>query len=158
MLSISRSVLVLLSITALACPGTTERPSGGGGGGGNDPGAPEITIELPLADGTYYEDVRVAVRAVVIDDEDANRVRALVPVSGHGDNPAGATRGERDDAGDIQRGPNLSRGRYSWWTDPGDVEVYEAVRPRRSRVYVMPRRRSRNLDGPREAQDVRLRV
>jgi hypothetical protein len=64
---------------------------------------------------------------VVIDDEDPTRTRVLVPVAGHGDNPAGAARGERDDAGDIERGPNLSRGRYSVWLDPDDVELYEVT-------------------------------
>jgi hypothetical protein len=118
MLSISRSVLVLLSTTALACPGTTERPSGGGGGGGNDPGAPEITIELPLADGTYYEDVRVAVRAVVIDDEDPAgdlRVRWLIDdevlVDDVVPSPEGVAIGEL---------PLLGQGRYTLVTQAED--------------------------------------
>ena len=68
----SRAALLVLCIGALACPdGGGRGGSGGGGGGGDAPGAPEITVELPAVDATYYADVRVPLRAVVVDDEDA---------------------------------------------------------------------------------------
>ena len=75
---------------------------------------------------------------VVIDDGDPNRTRALVSVSGYGENPAGTARGERNDPGEVNRGPNISRGRYSVWLDPDNLELYE-VTPRVSgphRVWV----------------------
>jgi hypothetical protein len=65
---------------------------------------------------------------VVIDDEDERRAAPLLPIAGHGVNPAGTARGERDDAGDVARTPNLSRGRYTWWDGARDEDVFE-VRP-----------------------------
>ena len=63
----------------------------------------------------------------VIDEKDPARARALVPFSGQGDNPAGTARGERDDPGDLDRGPNLSAGQYSYWSSPKDQELYEVT-------------------------------
>ncbi len=57
---------------------------------------------------------------VMIDDEDTSRVTWLQTIQGHGENPPGTNRGYRDDAGAADRMPNLSRGRYTWWTNvPG---------------------------------------
>ena len=53
--------------------------------------------------------------ARMIDDEAPAGVALLRPVTGHGANPPGTGRGRRSDPGDLERLPNLSRGRYSWW-------------------------------------------
>ncbi|GEM_PF-1602961 len=66
-----RFALLSLSVFAIACPGGTDRGGGDGGGGGNDAGSPEIVVELPAVDVSYFADVPVPLRAVVTDDEDA---------------------------------------------------------------------------------------
>jgi len=59
---------------------------------------------------------------VVIDDLDAERVTAVRPTAGRGENPAGAARGERNDPGQSGRMLNISGGGYSWWrNEPGAV-------------------------------------
>lgn len=51
---------------------------------------------------------------------------ALVEPRGQGQNPAGTERGQKQDAGAPGRLPNVSGGRYTWWTpSPGqDVAAY----------------------------------
>lgn len=73
-----------------------------------------------------YEPVALRGRTLIIDDEYTKSVTLLRPKNGHGQNPAGAGRGYRDDLGTADRLPNLSQGRYTWWdNEPGtDVFVY----------------------------------
>ncbi len=75
--------------------------------------------------------------ASLLDDEQLSgprRVELLVPPAGHGQNPAGTQRGERDDAGDLTRLPNASSGRYTWWQAQPD-QVVAAYRPNLDGVY-----------------------
>jgi len=66
--------------------------------------------------------------ALVIDDEASEYVTVLRALAGHGTNPEGQSRGRRDDLGDLQRLPNISGGRYSWWDGATDEDVI-AYRP-----------------------------
>ncbi|MFT5153309.1 MAG: hypothetical protein ACI841_003309, partial [Planctomycetota bacterium] len=50
---------------------------------------------------------------IMIDDESAH---ALSEVSGYGEHPEGSERGYRGDLGDSSQSPNVSNGRYSWWS------------------------------------------
>ncbi len=84
-------------------------------------------------------------RTIVIDDETdvvqqpgVRGVRWLKPIAGHGVNPAGVARGQRDDPGDVGRLPNLSRGRYTWWQNHGgkDVAAYCGGQAGRFRVWL----------------------
>jgi hypothetical protein len=75
-------------------------------------------------------------RTLMLDDEMVSAegaagvgVRWLVNESGHGENPAGAARGQRQDQGDFDRFPNVSRGRYTWWPNVADQDVI-AYQPR----------------------------
>jgi hypothetical protein len=63
-------------------------------------------------------------RTLVIDDEDAPRVTMLAEKQGHGENPAGSERGYRDDRGTADRIANLSGGRYTWWANKPDTDVF----------------------------------
>ncbi len=63
-------------------------------------------------------------RVIFIDDEDSERTTSLKKKNGHGENPAGAGRGYRDDAGDADRAPNLSRGRYTWWDNVAGDDTF----------------------------------
>ena len=65
-------------------------------------------------------------RTFIIDEEDKNRVSFLKTPNGPGSNPAGTTRGYRDDVGSSVRVGNISKGRYTWWNNtPGhDVLTY----------------------------------
>jgi mono/diheme cytochrome c family protein len=57
-------------------------------------------------------------RTVVLDDEAGEpSIELLAAKAGHGDNPAGASRGQRDDPGGPGRLPNVSGGRYTWWNN-----------------------------------------
>lgn len=60
----------------------------------------------------------------LIDDEDLPWVKHLVEKNGHGDNPSGGEPGKRDDVGDHQRSANVSRGRYTWWTNTPGLDVF----------------------------------
>ena len=76
--------------------------------------------------------------ALVIDDEEGERARALRPRSGYVANPEGSGRGQRDDRGDLQRIPNIGGGRHSSWTGVEAADVL-AYRPRVSgaqRIWV----------------------
>ena len=78
---------------------------------------------------------------VVIDDEALGRtpgVSLLAEKAGHGINPPGAARGYRDDPGDPERLPNLSRGRYTWWADATDrdLAIYRAGVAGRFRLWI----------------------
>jgi hypothetical protein len=72
-------------------------------------------------------------RTIVLDDEAIGepgsgepQVRLLQNKAGHGANPQGSARGQRDDPGGLGRFPNISRGRYTWWQNaPGrDLLAY----------------------------------
>jgi len=63
---------------------------------------------------------------ILIDDEDLERVTILKPKQGHGTNPNGSKRGQKNDPGNATRFGTLSDGRYTWWKhSPGeDVFTY----------------------------------
>lgn len=72
-------------------------------------------------------------------DSEEPGVELLQPKAGHGVNPAGSARGQRDDPGDAERLPNLSGGRYTWWQNPQPGKDYLRYRPRargRYRVWI----------------------
>ena len=77
-------------------------------------------------------------RTILIDDEDLERVTILKEKAGHGTNPSGTKRGYKDDKGDANRMPNLSRSRYTWWKHkPGeDVFTYNPKAAGRFRVWL----------------------
>lgn len=64
---------------------------------------------------------------VVIDELDSRRTKALVAAAGHGEIPAGVRRGEREDRGDLSRGPNLARGQYTWWSGSVHQDLHETT-------------------------------
>ncbi|MDH3583543.1 MAG: DUF1549 domain-containing protein, partial [Phycisphaerae bacterium] len=57
-----------------------------------------------------YRPPRPAGSTVMIDDRDQGRTRHLAEKRGHGTNPGGKQRGHKDDAGGLDRLPNLSGG------------------------------------------------
>ena len=63
-------------------------------------------------------------RTVIIDDEDTDRTTHLTTKNGHGTNPEGRERGYRDDPGSVTRLGNLSLGRYTWWDNKPDGDVF----------------------------------
>ncbi|MDE2715121.1 MAG: DUF1549 domain-containing protein [Verrucomicrobiota bacterium] len=63
-------------------------------------------------------------RTILIDDEDSQFTTHLKDKEGHGSNPVGTKRGYVKDPGDEKRLPNLSRGRYTWWTHKPDEDVF----------------------------------
>ena len=63
-------------------------------------------------------------RVIFIDDEDAARTTLLKTKNGHGENPKGAGRGYREDAGGADRIPNIGGGRYTWWTNHEGEDVF----------------------------------
>jgi Protein of unknown function (DUF1553)/Protein of unknown function (DUF1549)/Planctomycete cytochrome C len=71
-----------------------------------------------------YEPLASKRHTIMIDDEDADRVTTLKVKNGHGANPEGTQRGYRDDAGDKDRLPNVGRGRYTWWTNVPNEDVF----------------------------------
>lgn len=71
-----------------------------------------------------FEPVAGRGRTLMIDDEDIENVTLLKKKNGHGENPAGAKRGYRDDPGTVSRQPNLSRGRYTWWDNQPGTDVF----------------------------------
>ncbi len=48
----------------------------------------------------------------------------LATKEGHGINPEGTARGEKNDPGDVDRLPNVSRGRYTWWKPAENLDVF----------------------------------
>src|SRR5690606_27203042 len=77
-------------------------------------------------------------RTLFIDDEDPQRVTLLVEKRGHGINPPGEERGQRDDRGGFGRLPNLSGGRYTWWEnrERRDVLAYHPGVEGRFRIWL----------------------
>jgi hypothetical protein len=75
---------------------------------------------------------------LVIDDEDLERVTLLKTKNGHGTNPDGQKRGYADDPGSLDRMPNLSEGRYTWWDNhPGeDVFTWNPQAKGRYRLWI----------------------
>ena len=71
-----------------------------------------------------YEPFAFTGKTILIDDEDECRVTRLAEKNGHGINPPGPDRGCQDDLGDPVRFPNLSRGRYTWWTNRPGEDVF----------------------------------
>ena len=68
-----------------------------------------------------FEPVTFTGRTLIIDEEDEKLVTILKTPNGPGSNPAGKSRGYRDDVGSAERVGNLSRGRYTWWNNvPGE--------------------------------------
>ena len=65
-------------------------------------------------------------------------VEALVPKRGDGINPEGNERGHRSDPGGPSWVANVSKGRYTWWTNkPGeDVLQYRFMVPGRYRLWI----------------------
>ncbi len=57
---------------------------------------------------------------VAIDDEKADH---LLKPRGNGTNPKGTARGYAQDPGTHERAPNVSGGRYTWWTNPPGKQV-----------------------------------
>ena len=91
------------------------------------------------------EPFQVMAAASRIDLDDAATATAekrgtqfLVPKQGQGVYPAGTGRGFRDDPGGPGWSPNLSHGRYSWWTSrPGlDVMRYQLRVSGRYRLWI----------------------
>ncbi len=84
------------------------------------------------------EPIAFAGRTILIDDEDLERVTVLKEKAGHGTNPTGTKRGYKDDKGDANRMPNLSRSRYTWWKHkPGeDVFTYNPEAAGRFRIWL----------------------
>ncbi len=73
------------------------------------------------------------VSLVYLDDEpavnaDQQGMRVLLKPAGNGINPAGTARGQKDDPGSTERSPNLSQGRYTWWSNQQGKNV-AAYRP-----------------------------
>lgn len=77
-------------------------------------------------------------RTLIIDEEDQEQVSILKTPNGPGGNPAGISRGYRDDVGGIDRVGNISHGRYTWWNNvPGeDVLTYNPGVAGRFRLWL----------------------
>lgn len=71
-----------------------------------------------------YEPLAFTGRTIVIDDEETERVTLLKEKNGHGANPKGTGRGYANDVGTADRFSNLSRGRYTWWTNTPGEDVF----------------------------------
>lgn len=76
----------------------------------------------------HFEPYAFVGHTVLIDDEDLDHVQLLREKNGHGQNPAGTSRGYADDPGTVDRMPNLSGGRYTWWDNVPQADVL-AYRP-----------------------------
>lgn len=85
-----------------------------------------------------YEPLAFTGTTIILDDEDESRVTSLAEKNGHGINPPGTGRGFKDDPGEAARISNLSRGRYTWWTNnPGqDVFSWNPAANGRFRVWI----------------------
>jgi hypothetical protein len=71
-----------------------------------------------------YEPLAFTGQTLIIDDEDLARVTLLKVKNGHGANPAGNQRGYKEDSGDADRTANLSGGRYTWFDNHPDQDVF----------------------------------
>jgi hypothetical protein len=81
-----------------------------------EPKISELTARLQA-----FEPLAFTGRTLIIDEEDQERVSILKKPNGPGGNPAGTSRGYRDDAGSTDRVGNISHGRYTWWNNvPGE--------------------------------------
>ncbi|MFT5524067.1 MAG: hypothetical protein ACI9HK_002017 [Pirellulaceae bacterium] len=102
--------------------------------------AAEVNKEINVirAQLAKHEPKAFARRTIMIDDEDDALVTLLKVKQGHGTNPAGKQRGYKDDIGDVQRLPNLSRSRYTWWMHkPGeDVFTYNPRAAGKFRLWI----------------------
>ena len=85
-----------------------------------------------------FEPLAFTGKTVIIDDENDSCVTLLADKNGHGVNPSGRNRGHKDDSGDATRFSNLSRGRYTWWTNrPGqDVFTWNPTVNGRFRLWI----------------------
>jgi mono/diheme cytochrome c family protein len=80
-------------------------------------------------------------RMVMLDDETldgASKVELLAAKAGHGLNPDGTARGQKNDPGDFDRFPNVSRGRYTWFANKSgeDFIVYRPALRGSYRVWL----------------------
>ncbi|GAB4150294.1 MAG: hypothetical protein Tsb009_25050 [Planctomycetaceae bacterium] len=81
---------------------------------------------------------------IVLDDEHladnakSRGVQLLAKKQGHGVNPAGTQKGQRDDPGGLTRLPNISRGRYTWWNAQpnSDLMLYRPRARGRFRLWL----------------------
>ncbi len=82
-------------------------------------------IKLLQAELAQFEPLAFTGRTIIIDDEDAAQTTILKPkAGGPGVNPDGDERGYVNDAGSMDRLPNISRGRYSWWRSAAHTDVF----------------------------------
>ena len=79
----------------------------------------ELTISLRA-----YEPLAGRRRTILIDDEDETRTTHLFEKNGHGTNPAGTSRGYKDDVGSATHLPNLSLSRYTWWDNHAGRDTF----------------------------------
>jgi hypothetical protein len=113
-----------------------------------------------------YEPLAFPGRTIIIDDEDLDFVTSLAKENGHGANPAGKGRGYLRDVGDAARAANLSRGRYTWWTNKptqnvftwnpaaeGRFRIWISWGAHGSGVHTRDARYVLDLDGKLETQD-----
>ncbi len=84
-----------------------------------EPRIAELTEQL-----RQYEPIAFTGTTIILDDEDESRGTSLAQKNGNGINPPGAGRGYRDDPGDASHVANLSRGRYTWWTNNPGEDVF----------------------------------
>lgn len=81
-----------------------------------EPKIHELTARLQA-----FEPLAFTGRTLIIDEEDEESVSVLKKPNGPGVNPAGTSRGYRDDVGAVDRVGNISGGRYTWWNNvPGE--------------------------------------
>ncbi len=78
----------------------------------------ELTQKLRQA-----EPLAFAGQTLLIDDTDPALTTTLQPPRGTGANPKGTQRGQRDDPGGPGHQPNLSGGKYTWWTNTPNTDV-----------------------------------
>lgn len=62
-------------------------------------------------------------QTLILDEQESTRVTHLYPPKGQGANPPGTKRGYADDAGTVDRLPNISGGSYTWWENKPGVDV-----------------------------------
>jgi hypothetical protein len=93
----------------------------------------KLTLQL-----RRFEPLAYSGRTIIIDDEDLDQVTSLAKKNGHGANPAGTGRGYLGDVGDAVRTANLSRGRYTWWTNKPaeDVFTWNPATEGRFRIWI----------------------
>lgn len=62
-------------------------------------------------------------QTLILDEQESTRVTHLYPPKGQGANPPGTGRGYANDAGAVDRIPNISSGSYTWWENKPGVDV-----------------------------------